>query len=128
MRWLIDGDLPRLRLDRLKVKEIVHNLVSNALKFAPAGTVNVRATDAAGRLRIDVDDSGPGISASDQERIFGLFERGNGGAVDTAAGAGLGLYIVKSLAQLMGGEVALTSAPGQGARFTVWLPIRIEDS
>jgi signal transduction histidine kinase len=109
------------------VKEIVHNLVSNALKFAPAGTVNVHATDAGGRLRIDVDDSGPGISASDQERIFGLFERGNGGAVDTAAGAGLGLYIVKSLAQLMDGEVALTSAPGQGARFTVWLPIRMED-
>ncbi len=127
VQWTIDGDMPPLRLDRLKLKEIIHNLVSNALKFAPGGTVGVHAAAADGRLRIDVQDSGPGISATDQERVFGLFERGNGTATDTSAGAGLGLYIVKSLTQLMGGEVGLTSAPGHGARFTVWLPIRIED-
>ncbi|HSP99001.1 MAG TPA: GAF domain-containing sensor histidine kinase [Candidatus Dormibacteraeota bacterium] len=122
--WRVDGDCSALHLDRLKVKEIVHNLVSNALKFTGSGLVSVRARPAGGRLRIDVEDNGPGISATDHERIFGLFERGDG---DTAAGAGLGLYIVKSLAELMGGEVALTSAPGRGAHFTVWLPIRIED-
>lgn len=125
--WHVDGDGAALRLDRLKVKEIVHNLVSNALKFAGDGLVSVRARLVDGRLRIDVEDDGPGISAAGQERVFGLFERGDGDTAARAAGAGLGLYIVKSLAELMGGEVALASAPGRGAHFTVWLPIRIED-
>ena len=124
--WAVEGDLSALHLDRLKVKEIVHNLVSNALKFAAGAPVSVRATRVDARLRIEVEDRGPGISASDQDRIFGLFERGDGDAEARSTGAGLGLYIVKSLAQLMGGEVALNSAPGRGSRFTVWLPIRTE--
>jgi signal transduction histidine kinase len=124
--WQADADLPRLRLDRLKLKEIVHNLVSNALKFADGGAVAVRAVNDHGRLRIAVRDQGPGIAPDEQLRIFDLFERGGTGA-SRASGAGLGLYIVRSLAQLMGGDVALDSAPGRGACFTVWLPIRIED-
>lgn len=124
--WQVDADLPRLRLDRLKLKEIVHNLVSNALKFADGAAVAVRALNDHGRLRIEVRDQGPGIAADEQLRIFDLFERGGAGA-SRAAGAGLGLYIVRSLAQLMGGDVALESTPGRGACFTVWLPIRIED-
>lgn len=124
VRWDIDGEIPLLHLDRLKLKEVVHNLVSNALKFASAGPVRVRASAAGDRLRIDVTDSGPGLSAADQERVFGLFERGAGEA--TAPGAGLGLYIVRSLAQLMGGDVTVASTPGRGACFTAWLPFRIE--
>lgn len=124
--WHAAADVPRLRLDRLKVKEIVHNLVSNALKFAGGSAIAVRAANDHGRLRIDVRDHGPGIAADEQVRIFDLFERGGAGAA-RAAGAGLGLYIVRSLAELMGGEVVLESGPGRGACFTVWLPFRIED-
>jgi len=124
--WRTAGDLPPLRLDRLKLKEIVHNLVSNALKFADGAAVTVSAANDHGRLRIEVRDQGPGIAPDEQMRIFDLFERGGAGAA-RAAGAGLGLYIVRSLAQLMGGDVGLESAPGRGACFTVWLPIRLED-
>lgn len=126
VEWTLAEGLPQLHLDRLKLKEIVHNLVSNALKFSAGGVVAVRATLDAERLRLEVTDTGPGISAADQERIFDLFERGSAGATSSSSGAGLGLYIVRSLAELMGGEVALESAPGRGARFTVWLPIRGE--
>jgi signal transduction histidine kinase len=125
IQWNIAADLPPLHLDRLKVKEIVHNLASNALKFAAGGVIVVRATRDGERVRIEVSDAGPGIAAADQERIFDLFERGDAGARGSASGAGLGLYIVRSLTELMGGEVGLESAPGRGARFTVWLPIRL---
>ncbi|MFN8641522.1 MAG: GAF domain-containing sensor histidine kinase [Candidatus Binatia bacterium] len=125
VEWIVE-DLPPLSLDRLKVKEIVHNLVSNALKFAAAGPIVVRAYRAGDRVGLEVRDAGPGISPADQRRIFDLFERGAGEVAARASGAGLGLYIVRSLTDLMGGEVTLESTPGQGARFTVWLPIRFE--
>ena len=127
IEWRIPRGLPPLYLDRLKVKEIVHNLVSNALKFAAGAPIEVAATHDAERLRLEIRDAGPGISAADQARIFDLFERGDARTAAGASGAGLGLYIVRSLTHLMGGEIALESAPGRGAQFTVWLPIRIED-
>lgn len=126
VEWSLAADLPPVHLDRLKVKEIVHNLVSNALKFSAGAPIAVRAARDADRLRVEVSDDGPGIAAADQARIFDLFERGDGRAAASASGAGLGLYIVRSLAEMMGGEVALESAPGRGARFTVWLPIRAD--
>jgi signal transduction histidine kinase len=124
LRWESSRDLPVVRLDRLKLKEIVHNLVSNALKFTERGEVVVRVGREGTRVRIDVEDTGSGIPPEAQTQIFEMFER-----LETdrgAGGAGLGLYIVKNLVQLMGGTVTLASEPGHGSRFTVWLPIGID--
>lgn len=123
VEWHVSADLPTLHLDRLKVKEIVQNLVSNALKFTRDGRVSVEvAPDRGDRVRIVVRDTGPGIPAASQSRIFEMFDRAG---VSHAPGAGLGLYIVKRLVDLMQGEIAVTSAVGVGTTFTVWLPRRL---
>ncbi len=126
VRWEVAADLPRVRLDRLKVKEIVQNLVSNALKFTPAGEVHVSIGRDGDRLRIAVRDTGVGIPAESQPRIFGMFERVEDGDAARPPGAGLGLYIVSRLIELMQGRAALESAPGRGSCFTVQLPLRLE--
>jgi len=126
LRWEIAADLPPVRLDRLKVKEIVHNLVSNALKFTARGMVTVRAVVDAGALRLDVEDTGSGIPADVHARIFEMFERVELPGAARPAGVGLGLFIVRRLVGLMHGSVSVDSSPGCGARFTVRLPIRFE--
>ena len=73
-------------------------------------------------MRFDVEDTGAGIPREAQARIFEMFERVETAQGPRVAGVGLGLYIVKSLVQMMGGSVALSSEPGRGSRFTVWLP------
>lgn len=123
VRWELDDQLPVVRADRLKLKEIVHNLVSNALKFTRQGEVVVRIGCEAQQIRVDVEDTGSGIPREAQARIFEMFERVEMAQEPRAAGVGLGLYIVKSLVQMMGGTIALASEPGRGSRFTVWLPL-----
>lgn len=125
LRWEVADDLPLVRLDRLKLKEIVHNLVSNALKFTQQGEVVVRIRREGRQVRIDVQDTGSGIPRDAQARIFEMFERVDTAPGPRASGVGLGLYIVKSLTQMMGGTVALSSEPGRGSQFTVWLPTGI---
>ena len=126
VRWDVESDLPPLRLDRLNVKEIVQNLVSNALKFTAEGEVCVSLRRDGDRLRIAVSDTGVGIPAEAQARIFGMFERVERNDGPAPAGVGLGLYIVNRLVELMRGRAALTSAPGAGSCFTVQLPLRLD--
>jgi signal transduction histidine kinase len=128
VRWDAVGDLPPVRLDRLRMKEIVHNLVSNALKFTERGEVVVRLAREGSRVRVDVRDTGPGIPPESQQRVFEMFERLETAQEPRVAGVGLGLYIVKSLVQMMGGTITLSSELGRGSCFTVWLPIRIESA
>jgi signal transduction histidine kinase len=122
VRWDVADDLPVVRLDRLRAKEIVHNLISNAIKFTQQGEVVVRIRRDGREVRFDVEDTGAGIPREAQARIFEMFERVETAQGPRVAGVGLGLYIVKSLVQMMGGSVALSSEPGRGSRFTVWLP------
>jgi signal transduction histidine kinase len=127
LRWHSAEGMPPVRLDRLKVKEIVQNLVSNALKFAREGEVSVRTGREGSALRIDVRDSGPGISPAAQARIFDMFERVDADGDEFLPGAGLGLFIVRSLVGLLGGTIGVESAPGSGTCFTVRLPLRGAD-
>jgi signal transduction histidine kinase len=110
--------------DFRRALQIVVNLLTNAIRYSPEdGQVWIR-TDREGDLAaLVIADQGKGISAEDQSRIFEKFER-----VDPseAGGTGLGLYIARRLARAMGGDVAVDSAPGQGARFTFTLPLRSE--
>jgi signal transduction histidine kinase/CheY-like chemotaxis protein len=113
------------RGDPTRVRQILHNLISNALKFTEAGRIAVRlARDADGAVRLSVADSGVGISAEALERLFSKFEQADASTTRRYGGAGLGLSICRELAELMGGSIGAESTPGRGSTFTVVLPLR----
>ena len=112
--------------DPLLVERILRNLVSNAIRYTEDGSVLVSCRRRGNRLRLQVWDTGPGIAAADQQRIFEEFFQLPGGAARTVhqhKGLGLGLAIVKRLAGLMGEPLALRSAIGRGSVFTVEVPL-----
>jgi protein-histidine pros-kinase len=113
-------------LDRQKFKQVLLNLVSNAVKFTDAGGQVEICIDApaAGELRVGVRDSGIGIAAADLPRLFGEFQRVESGISDRRPGTGLGLALTKRLVELQGGRIEVESVVGVGSRFTVHLPIR----
>ncbi len=115
--------------DAEKLRRIVLNLLSNAVKFTEAGEVQVdiAAVEREGQpwVRIQVRDTGIGIPPEEWERIFEPFEQVEGQA---AGGTGLGLYLVRTFAQRLGGWVEVESTPGQGSTFTVWLPRHLEET
>jgi len=123
LRWRVDPTVPGMRTDPTKLHIILRNLVHNALKFTEAGLVTVTATtDAEGQwVHFVVQDSGVGIAAQDLTVIFEMFRQASG-RDPAIGGAGLGLYIVKRLVSLLGGEIDVLSAPGRGATFRVHLP------
>jgi len=102
---------------------MVRNLVENAVSFTQeGGTITLSAVRAGGKVRIRVADNGPGVAAGDLSRIVEPFEQASRGMTDKPQGAGLGLPLVKALAELHGGRLALESAPGKGFAATVELP------
>jgi PAS domain S-box-containing protein len=120
----VQADLPEIRSDREKIKQILLNLLMNALKFTPKGWVNVSATylGVQDRVTITVSDSGIGIAESEQEKIFEDFRRSDDSVAKGYAGVGLGLSICRRLAVLMGGRITVDSKLGQGSSFTLALP------
>ncbi len=116
----IHGDPHRLR-------QIVTNLISNALKFTESGGVTLLAggcDEHAGQIRIQVTDTGIGIPPEAQERIFDSFSQADGSTTRKYGGTGLGLAIVKQLVRMMGGHLGLTSRPGAGTTFWFTLPLQ----
>ncbi|ODT89636.1 ATP-binding protein [Phenylobacterium sp. SCN 70-31] len=114
-----------VRGDRGAVKQVLANLVQNALKFTQTGRVVVSVdAPAAGQVRLSVADTGVGIAEALRVRIFESFEQADGSATRTTGGLGLGLAVVRRLVELMGGEVSLESRPGAGSIFTVSMPLQ----
>jgi two-component system OmpR family sensor kinase len=108
--------------DPARLEQLVHNLVNNALTHTPAGTpIEVRVGTQGDRALLEVRDHGPGMDADQASRVFDRFYRGS--AASRESGSGLGLFIVASLARTFGGEATVVSAPGEGAAFTVELPL-----
>ena len=106
--------------DADKVEQVLTNLVDNALRHAPGSPVVITVAGRAdGGVRVDVSDEGPGIAQDQQRLVFEKFGQGGG---RRRAGTGLGLYISRGLARAHGGDLAVTSEPGQGATFTLTLP------
>lgn len=117
--------------DPMRLKEILINLISNAVKFTPAGgSITVRISQISRvasmlKLRFEVIDTGEGIEVDCQEKIFRAFTQENNDTVQKHGGSGLGLSIVKSVTELMGGTVSVRSKKGEGSIFTVELPFTV---
>jgi signal transduction histidine kinase/CheY-like chemotaxis protein len=119
----VDADVPpRIRADDVCLRQILINLLGNAVKFTEEGGIGLYISFSLGRLVVSVADTGPGVSPEDQERVFRAFERG-GNLAGTRNGAGLGLTITLGLAELMRGEISMDSTPGIGCTVTVHVPV-----
>jgi signal transduction histidine kinase/CheY-like chemotaxis protein len=131
--WLTAPDLPKTVIgDEMRVRQILMNLLGNAIKFTASGGVSLRLqlTPGAARgadtmLRFAVRDTGPGVPPDAMGRIFGEFEQAEQGPARRHGGTGLGLAISKQLVDEMGGRIGVASVPGAGATFTVDLPFAV---
>jgi signal transduction histidine kinase/CheY-like chemotaxis protein len=122
----IDADVPRgVATGAMRLRQVVTNLLGNAVKFTDTGSVRMsaRAVRGTDRVRIEVHDTGIGIPAAAQARIFEAFTQADGSLSRRYEGTGLGLAISKRVAALLGGEIGLESHVGQGSRFWIELPM-----
>lgn len=128
LEWEYAGDLPAIVSDRIKLKQILTNLIDNAIKFTDRGYVTVSARVAADRetLALEVADSGPGIAEESLPFVFEKFRQIDSATTRNYSGAGLGLYIVKNFVDLLGGKIDVRSRVGEGSMFTVRLPLPSE--
>lgn len=108
-----------VRVDQGRLRQVLINLVSNAIKFTASGSVTFRFTWSGEIAVFEVSDTGPGIAPEDQERIFDPYDRGQGASQQAQPGVGLGLPIAKAIVEILGGKLELESAPGHGATFRV---------
>jgi signal transduction histidine kinase len=119
--------LPRVAADRDKLRQVLVNLLANAVKYSPSGgliAVELRGDDR--RVEIVVRDEGLGIAPSEQRLIFEKFYRADVNMTRGVSGSGLGLYISRELVHRMGGTISVQSQPGQGSTFVVTLPAAAE--
>ena len=113
--------------DLVKLRTILRNLVTNAVKFTTRGSIALRLWREEERLQLAVSDSGSGIAAADQEIIFEPFRQLDGSATRLYRGIGLGLALSRKLARILGGELSVDSEPGVGSTFLLSLPLRIDE-
>jgi signal transduction histidine kinase len=119
----VPAALPEVQADRGRIAQVLNNLLSNAIKFTPAGgTIEAGARGGGDLVHVWVKDTGVGIPAEEQSRLFTRFFHSNTTPV-TSRGLGLGLYIVRSIVEAHGGMVWVQSEPGQGATFAFTLPL-----
>jgi signal transduction histidine kinase len=119
------------KADENAISQILDNLLSNAIKFTPPGgriDLNINGSPVAQQVRISVSDTGIGIQQADLPRLFQPFEQLDTRLSRQYEGAGMGLALVKLLAELHGGSMEVESVFGQGSRFTVVLPWRLDES
>ena len=123
--WNYQHDLPATRTDRDKLKHILQNLIANAIKFTPEGSVTVSARHLADRKIVEfkVADTGIGIPPELLASIFERFRQIDASNTRTYGGVGLGLFIVKRFAEMLGGRITVDSKPEQGSTFTLTLPV-----
>jgi signal transduction histidine kinase len=121
---LPDGDPVHLEADRVRLRQILLNLIGNAIKFTEAGTVTVTAAHSGDRVEICVQDTGIGVPEKNQDLIFEAFGQVDSSSTRKTGGTGLGLPISRHLVTLHGGRIWVESegVPGAGSRFYVELP------
>jgi signal transduction histidine kinase len=122
----LPADLPRGRGDERRIAQVLLNLTGNAIKFTDAGEVTIKACAQNGSFTVAVHDTGPGINAADQPRIFGEFQQVDSSSTRAKGGSGLGLSIAKRIVEMHGGRIWVESSPGAGSTFSFTLPIAVE--
>jgi signal transduction histidine kinase len=129
----LPDEFPSIESDAGRVRQILGNLMSNAIKYAPQGSVTLRVETSEGDhapgpgrwAAVHVTDTGPGLSADQLKLLFEEFKR----LEPTAkGGSGIGLAISRTLARLLGGDISVVSTVGKGSTFTLWLPLRTSGS
>lgn len=126
LKWQAPEDAPLLASDRRLVRLILSNLLDNAIKFTPAGTIGVSLAVQGEEFRIDVSDTGPGIAPDQQRQVFEPFAQLEPLKNKHTPGVGLGLSLVQEMAAALGGRIELASKVSKGSTFTVCLPLRPE--
>jgi signal transduction histidine kinase len=119
-------DLPPGHGDGRRLTQVLINLVGNAIKFTDAGEVAIKAEANNGSFHVSVRDTGPGISAADQAKLFQEFQQADNAITRRKGGTGLGLAISKRIIEMHGGKIWVESQPGQGSTFTFTLPVVVE--
>lgn len=119
----IDDALPRIHADRDRLQQVIGNLLNNAVKFTPSGTITLRAACHGAEVHIAVADTGVGIATDDHERIFEKFQQVGDTLTDKPKGTGLGLCICRDIVAHHQGRLWVESQPGAGSTFTIALPI-----
>jgi signal transduction histidine kinase/putative methionine-R-sulfoxide reductase with GAF domain/regulator of replication initiation timing len=119
-------DLPPGRGDGRRLTQVLINLVGNAIKFTDTGEVVIRAEENNGSFQVSVRDTGPGISAIDQAKLFQEFQQADNTITRKKGGTGLGLAISKRIIEMHGGRIWIDSVVAQGSTFTFTLPVRVE--
>jgi signal transduction histidine kinase len=125
LTWAVDAspDLPIVMMDPDRMAQAIGNILSNAIKFTPAGgRVSTTIKTADSQLLIQIEDDGPGIPLNEQEKIFQPFIRGSQGR-RIVEGMGLGLSIAREIVVAHGGDIKLESTPGVGSRFILEMPV-----
>jgi GAF domain-containing protein len=122
----IAGELPPGHGDGRRLTQVLINLVGNAIKFTDAGEVAIKAEANNGSFHVSVRDTGPGISAADQAKLFQEFQQADNAITRKKGGTGLGLAISKRIIEMHGGKIWVESQPGQGSTFTFTLPVIVE--
>jgi len=120
LQWSVAENMPPLTTDLLKLRMVLKNLLSNALKYTDQGVVDLRAVPRDGGVEFIVRDTGMGISPGHREQVFEAFRQIE--SPNPRGGVGLGLYIVRQLVDLLCGTIELESEVGKGSTFRVWLP------
>jgi signal transduction histidine kinase len=121
----LDNTLPvnySCRTDKLRLKQVLDNLIGNALKFTQEGTITLRVTKLGAWLHFSVQDTGIGIAGEDLENIFKRFTQARTHSLKTYGGTGLGLAISQKIVHLLGGDIGVKSTPGKGSDFYFYIP------
>lgn len=121
----IDPNLSLCLADHRRLKQILFNLLSNAVKFTESGSITLQVQQRETTLQFAVTDTGIGISAADQSKLFQAFQQIDGGLSRKYEGTGLGLALARKLARLHGGDITVESELGQGSCFTLHLPLKL---
>ena len=120
------SDLPPGKGDERRITQVLLNLVGNAIKFTEEGEVRVEAKVSDGAFTVSVADTGPGIAAADQPRVFEEFQQVDSSSTRKKGGTGLGLSIAKRIIEMHGGRIGVDSTPGKGSTFWFMVPVRVE--
>ena len=125
LKALVPPDVPPGRGDERRITQVLLNLIGNAIKFTEVGEVTVEAGLLDGAFLVSVSDTGPGISPTDQQKIFEEFQQADSSSTRRKGGTGLGLSIARRIIELHGGRIWVESAVGHGSTFRFTLPVRV---